>query len=285
MNADIFYDNLIADVINNEANMPDSLYDDLRQYYRKMYNNESLRPFYRYNWQRRTASMVNQLQVLPARDLPWRVLDAGCGVGTESLYWATVREDLTVLGVDAHEPRIETAAARLPQWKKRLQRPLSLHFQCQNIFKVLAEQPFDLIWSMEAISHIDPAESFLSAAWNSLTPGGRLVISDSHLLNPAMAWRIYKMRRRGPLRVQKTLTDGRQISYANERLFAVSQLTKILRQVGYTAVFSQLSIYFPPQLAQYPSIFWISKQLDRVGNKLPLLRQLGGIYTIVAVKT
>ncbi|MEJ2751043.1 MAG: class I SAM-dependent methyltransferase, partial [Anaerolineae bacterium] len=163
--------------------------DNLRQYYRKLDSNEGLRPFYRYNWHRRTEPMAHQLQALPIRSQPWRILDAGCGVGTESLFWATVREDVTILGVDAHQPRIETAVARLPEWEQRLQRPLSLQFQCQNIFDVLGQQTFDLIWSMEAISHIDPAETFLSAAWSSLAPGGCLVISDSHLLDPAMARR------------------------------------------------------------------------------------------------
>ena len=284
MKADIFYDYLIADVVENAAQLSDEYYDQLWQYYRKLAHNESLRPFYRYNWQRRTNVMVHQLQKLPARPEPWRVLDAGCGVGTEALFWAVQRQDITVLGVDAHLPRVETAVSRIPEWEKRLQRPLSLQFQNQNIFNLLAAQTFDLIWTMEAISHIDPAEDFLAAAFASLSSGGRLVISDSHLLNPAMAWRIFKMRQKAPLRKQKTLADGQQISYADERLFAVPQLHKLLRQVGFTAVSSQISIFFPPRLAQNRPLFPAAVQIDGLLGQLPLLRQMGGIYTIVAVK-
>jgi 2-polyprenyl-3-methyl-5-hydroxy-6-metoxy-1,4-benzoquinol methylase len=281
MNPDLFYEYLIADVADNASQLPDAAYTNLRNYYRKLLQNKALRPFHLYNWRQRTAPMIRHLHTLPVRSQPWRILDAGCGVGTESLLWSAMREDVTVLGVDVHSPRLETAVTRLPEWEKRLKRPLSIQFQVGSIFDILAAESVDLIWTMEAISHIDPAEQFLQAAWQALNPGGILVISDSHLASPAMAWRIYQMRRRGIAeRTMKTMPGGETISYANERLFTVPLLTRLLYQAGFKTVQTQISIYFPPRLLA-STIF---QAADRTLNLLPLVRYLGGIYTISAHK-
>lgn len=279
-----FYDVLIAEVTANKAGLTDEEYKTLNRYYRGLASNERLRPFYRYNWQRRIRPMTQRLSGLPRTAIPWRVLDAGCGVGTESILWAVLRDDVDVVGVDISPERLQTAVSRLAYHERLWKRPLSVQFFNRNIFDVLGERPFDLIWTMEAISHIDPAESFLSAAFDNLTPGGSLIISDSHLLNPAMMWRLIKMRRHVPLRSQKTLAGGEQISYAHERLFAVPGLNRLLRRAGFSKVDAQLSVFFPPRVARYSSNFQLVVRLESIWGKLPLFRQIGGIYTIVATK-
>lgn len=279
-----FYDALIADVVENASNLDKLNLAELRRYYRGLVEKRPYHPFFRYNWQRRTEPVSKRINGRPARKTPWRILDAGCGVGTESLYFANLRDDVAVTGADLNAARLAVAEARQQAWERRWQRPLPLQFRQKNIFELLSQQTFDLIWTMEAISHIDPAETFLEAAFASLEPGGQLVISDSHLLNTAMAWRILKMRRDVPLRGQKALADGQQVSYAHERLFAVPQLSRLLHQVGFTAVSTQISIFFPPRLARRPELFSLAVRLDKLANKLPLLRQVGGIYTMVAAK-
>ena len=284
MTPDQFYDVLITDAAYNQAGLDEADYAVFRRYYRSLCEKRPLRPFFRYNWQSRIAPMRQLLQELPAREMPWRILDAGCGVGTESIYWVMMRDDVEVVGVDLSVDRLDAARARAKGWAERGERPLPVQFCNQNIFDVLGGRPFDLIWTMEAISHIDPAESFLSAAFDNLTPGGSLVISDSHLLNPAMIWRLVKMRRHLPVRGHKTVAGGGQISYAHERLFAVPRLARLLRQTGFSKVNAQLSVFFPPSFARRPQLFRFIMYLERFWNKLPIVRQIGGIYTIVAAK-
>lgn len=229
--------------------------------------------------------MVKVLQALPQRDKPWRVLDAGCGVGTESLLWAMVREDVQVLGTDVSEGRLAAAQARVDAYASQVSHSLSVSFVNEDVFDLLASQAFDVVWTMEALSHIAPAEKFLADVYANLPSGGSLLISDSHLGNPAMAWRIFKLRREGvTAHTQKTLASGKVISYAQERLFTVGQLSTLLEDVGFRVAKVQLRIFFPPSLARYERLFQMSKQFDSLAGRMPLLRNLGGIYTIVARK-
>jgi len=82
-----FYDMLTAEVDDNIGGLPAELYQELRRYYRALASNPRRRPFYRHNWIRRTAPMVQLLTALPKQDVPWRVLDAGAVALVRSPYF------------------------------------------------------------------------------------------------------------------------------------------------------------------------------------------------------
>jgi 2-polyprenyl-3-methyl-5-hydroxy-6-metoxy-1,4-benzoquinol methylase len=285
MLAQRFYDTLIVEVTDSTGGLHAEQHRELRRYYHALANNPRRRPFYHYNWTRRTAPMVRLLMTLPRRDAPWRVLDAGCGVGTESIFWAVLRDDVEVVGVDICAGRLHVAEARRLVYERRLGKSLNVRFLHQNVFRVLKTERFDVVWTMEAISHIDPAEKFLADVYENLDDKGYAVITDSHVLNPAMAWRLFKLRCQGVAQhSRKAMSTGETISYAQERLFTVGQLAKMLKQAGFASVWGQLSIFFPPVLAQFPALFRVCTWGDVALNKVPLIRNLGGIYTVVASK-
>lgn len=282
--ASTFYKQLEDEVAENRDGLSADCYGCLARYYAK--NNTRLRSFYRYNWVRRVSPMQKLIMMFPKRKKPWRMLDAGCGVGTESIFWSTLREDLEIIAIDISAERLNTAKARQVAHERCLGRPLNIDFREQDVFEVIRTEDIDLVWVMEAISHIDPAEEFLRHVALNLATTGHLVISDSHILNPAMAWRIYKMRQRGVAeRTYKTTTRGKKIPYAQERLFAVRQLSKLLKATGFHSVQTQLSIFFPPQMAYFPSLFELCVKFDQMLNQVPVIRNVGGIYTIVAGKS
>jgi 2-polyprenyl-3-methyl-5-hydroxy-6-metoxy-1,4-benzoquinol methylase len=279
-----YYDCLTSEVIENSLNLPQELHNVLCRYYHSLVKNVRNRLFYRYNWQRRTAPMYFLLRSLPQRSKPWRILDAGCGVGTEALLWGTLRNDVEVTGVDINQERLTTAKERLRKLQIAKGQILPVQFRHGNVFDLLTSSSFDLIWSMEAISHIDPAEQFLSAAFESLNTSGKLVISDSHSINPAMLWRVFKLRRNGFKRTYKRLPGGQYIPYAQERLFSVSTLARLMRRAGFIDVQSQLSVYFPPFTARSQKMLAACMLADRVFDQLPLVRYIGGIYTLIGTK-
>jgi 2-polyprenyl-3-methyl-5-hydroxy-6-metoxy-1,4-benzoquinol methylase len=220
----------------------------------------------------------------PRRDKPWQILDAGCGMGTESIFWSTCRTDVEVVAVDIHSERLEVARARQRAYEKRLGRNLGLCFLDQDALHVLQTRRFDLVWSMESISHIDPAERFLARVLEALSSAGYLVISDSHLCNPRMAWRVWRLRASGIAERTLKMAGDHRLSYAQERLFTVRKLSRMLRSVGFRKIWSQLSVYFPPALARVPRVFRACIWFDALLSQVPLVRNLGGIYTVVASK-
>lgn len=280
-----FYRQLEAQVSENRDGLKPDCYANLSRYYTALKNNVSLRPFYRYNWMRRIVPMQALLHSLPPRELPWRILDAGCGVGTESIFWSTLRDDIEVVGVDINKDRLDVAQSRKILYERRLGKPLKISFLQRDIFKVLQDEHFDVVWTMEAISHIDPAEKFLAAVSENVGDCGSVIISDSNILNPAMAWRVFRLRRGGVAQhTHKAIASGELIAYAQERLFTTWQLSRILRQAGFPTVKVQLSIFFPSGLARVPWLFSVSTGIDVILDKVPVLRNMGGIYTIVASK-
>jgi 2-polyprenyl-3-methyl-5-hydroxy-6-metoxy-1,4-benzoquinol methylase len=280
-----FYCQLEAEVLEGCHGLEPDYRATVSRYYTSLKNNASLRPFYRYNWMRRLAPMQALISSLSPRGSPWRVLDAGCGVGTEAIFWATLRDDIEVVGVDIRESRLNAARARQATYESRSGKRLQLSFLHRDVFKVLRDEHFDLVWTMEAISHIDPAEKFLADVSENLGDRGHLVVSDSHIWNPAMAWRVLKLRRRGvTLRTQKTTSGGQTVSYAQERLLTVGWLSSILKEAGFASVQAQLSVFFPPNLAVSPFLLSACTLFDRVMNTVPVIRNVGGIYTLVASK-
>jgi SAM-dependent methyltransferase len=215
------------------------------------------------------------------RDRPLRLLDAGCGVGTESIFFSLCRSDLEIVGVDIAERRLTAAKARKSAYEKFLNQSLSIRFTNQDVFELLRSQRYDLIWSMESISHIDPAEKFIEEAFRSLSDHGVLGISDSHQLNPVVYMKAAKHQRKGGSRDMRNNADGKPVSYARERVLSVPQLTSLLKTAGFKQIRSQLSIYFPKHLSKFISL---GRWWDLFWNRIPLLRYVGGIYTITAQK-
>lgn len=282
MEPNAFYDLMVKEITENRLGLGDVPLSTLAGYYRRsvVEHPERLR-FYRYNWSRRVEPMVNLLRSLPVRERPWRLLDAGCGVGTESIFFSLSRPDLDITGVDIAERRLSAAKARKEAHEVHLGRPISSRFTSHDVFDLLRSQHYDLIWSMESISHIDPAEKFVEDAFQSLEALGSLVISDSHQLNPVVFLRALKHQRRGGHRDTRKVVGGNSISYARERVFSVPHLVSLLKAAGFHQVRSQLSIFFPKQLSHFIDLLghW-----DSFWNRIPFLRYVGGIYTITARK-
>jgi len=187
--------------------------------------------------------------------------------------------------VDISPARLELAKSRQNFYNRLSGRLLAVRFCEKNVFELLESQTFDIVWAMESISHVTPAEVFIEKVYYNLVEHGYLVITDSHLINPFMAWRIYKMRAAGGLTLeQKTISDGTQIPYSHERLLSIGHLVRIIKQAGFRSVRSQLSIYFPPAVTRFPRLFRLCVGLDEILNRIPGLRYFGGIYTVVCRK-
>jgi len=252
-------------------------------YYRRVVERPGRRPFYRYNWIARVTPAFRALQALAAQREAVRVLDAGCGCGTESILWGSVGGNVRVLGADSHAGRLAAARARLPRYGGLLG-PLRVEFLNEDVFGLLPGGPYDLVWVMEAISHIHPADEFLARAAETLAPGGWLAVTDSNLLNPAMALKVWRLRRRGARGTTMQTETGAVVYSAPERLLSAPRVGHLLAGAGLELTASRLHVFFPPWCATVSPLWALARAWDRLAGAAPGLRQLGGIYTILARK-
>lgn len=218
-----------------------------------------------------------------------KILDAGCGYGTESLLFAWLGGDVTA--VELVPERADLAESRTEFFAGRSPVPLKLRFVRANVLKFLRRPgSFDLIWAMEAISHIFPPQEFLFRAGPRLAPDGVLGLSDPNLANP-FAW-LRAVRIRGSIRHSphhrfRDPESGEPVDYGQEKIFSVFGLERLLRRTGYRVEAAHVSGFLGARLIPES---WRDRRLpagtlcafQRGAEKIPLLRRLGANYTILA---
>lgn len=261
----------------------------LRHYYRNLFLADgTLSPLGVYGYASRLAPVMLSLR---GAESPVRLLDAGCGYGTESLLFALSGADVT--GVDLVPERVELARSRLGFYQNHSSYPLSIRFINADIMRYLKRAgAVDIIWTLEAISHIHPLETFLSLAHQSLSPGGLLITSDPNALNPIVLYRAYRIRSalRYTLRMKaKDPDSGAPVYEAVERILSVLDYARRLKNAGFeirqvTVSGFLASSLVPLSLHTSKLLFTLLTSLQSMFQALPLLRLMGANYTIVAQK-
>ena len=149
-------------------------YDAISPYYRSLWG-EHLHHGY---WIRGDESKEKaQLQLIehlaqlagvkPGSD----VLDFGCGLGASSLYLAK-NYKAAVTGITISEVQVEMAA------KAAATEQLDAKFLLMDAEAMHFQKQFDLLWSVESISHYQRREEFFASAAKLLKPGGLFAITD-----------------------------------------------------------------------------------------------------------
>jgi 2-polyprenyl-3-methyl-5-hydroxy-6-metoxy-1,4-benzoquinol methylase len=219
------------------------------------------------------------------------VLDVGCGCGSESLLMSLLGADVT--GIDLISHRTEFAQSRIPFYQSFSEHELQIQFSQANIFNFLPSAPkFNIIWMVESISHVHPAEDFLQLAFNSLPDNGFLILADSNALNPVSLFRACQLRGFKKWYTYEESTDmenNHSVKVAEERIFTFLRLRKMLEKVGFQIqnfnIAGFLGSYFIPR-KMLPSLK-LAKSLITLQNilkKTPVLRLFGSNFTLVAIK-
>jgi len=208
------------------------------------------------------------------------VLDAGCGLGSESIFFSFW--GARVVGVDLEEEKIRVAEKRKLFYKDLIKGEVK--FVLGDIFEVIKRQKFDIVWMNEAISHIHPAEGFLKLARQQLNPGGRVVISEGNGGNPCILLRRFIETGRcswGTHQVQDPKT-GKAVRYAAERLFSLKEIANILEKAGFSigqVGLTQFTVFFVKRYRVFSKTIrsleqWLDKQ--KFGRLLALSYRIEG---------
>ena len=164
-----------------------------------------------------------------------RVLDAGSGFATFAMMFAAIGAE--VVAMDLREDRARVAEARLDGFRAHTRRSLPLTLRRASVTAPL-DGPFDLIWTYNALSHIEPPADFLARARESLAPDGVLVLADINGANPAHRRRLAGLRRD----VRKPWIDDQGAShhYAVERTYTPAGLRQLIEHTGLRVVHHEL---------------------------------------------
>lgn len=100
-----------------------------------------------------------------------KVLDVGCGIGGTSIFLAK-EFGCDVTGITISPVQVEMAQADA----KGLANPP--HFRVDDANDISVTGPFDVVWSVEMISHLHDRDNLFRRAGELLKPGGKMCITD-----------------------------------------------------------------------------------------------------------
>lgn len=174
------------------------------------------------------------------------ILDAGCGLGSESILFSIFGAN--VLGVDLNKERLKIAEKRKIFYKDLMRG--KVEFIPANVFEVIKETKFDVVWMNESISHIHPAEQFLELLYERLNPGGRVIISEGNGSNLYLLVKRFLKTGHWSWKSRFVQETGRgcKVGYAVERLFSIGEIAKVLKDAGYAVGYIEFT-YFIPNLS------------------------------------
>jgi tocopherol O-methyltransferase len=100
-----------------------------------------------------------------------RVLDVGCGVGGSAIYLSkALGAHVTGVTISQTQVAIGTDLARRSGANVRL-----IHMDAESLE---IDEPFDVVWSVEAISHLSNRRRCFQSIARLLEPGGKLIVAD-----------------------------------------------------------------------------------------------------------
>jgi 2-polyprenyl-3-methyl-5-hydroxy-6-metoxy-1,4-benzoquinol methylase len=277
-----FYGALEREVRHAATHLSAEGAEGVTAYYHNLLRYADRTAYYRHNWVRRVTPVAQEIL---RRDGELDILDAGCGRGTESLFFASLGAGVAVTGTDCHWPSLRTARERHAYYERVLGRPLRVSFHNEDVFALPHDRGFDVVWLMESISHIHPAEEFARRLPALLRPGGLVAISDSNRLNPVVLSVMLRLRCRG-IRTSTTVLHGtgRSVEMAEERVLTPRFIERRLASLGLRVTRRVLGGFMPPQAGAYASLITRAERLEDLCARTPGLAQLCGIYTVLAEK-
>ena len=169
----------------NEDYLQGEQLNTFKNYYRSYVSN-----FGRYikdQYGQQTKELFEEL----AEDKSKKILEVGCGCGTEALWLAM--HGYSVTAVDVSEELLEVARSRKIILEQYLGRDLPCQFISQSLLDITINK-YDVIWMEQTFHHLEPRDDVLIKLGELLHHGGRLVISETNGWNLAIQAQFFKGR-------------------------------------------------------------------------------------------
>jgi tocopherol O-methyltransferase len=158
----------------NDKNKVIEHYDLVSPYYRSLWGEHLHHGYWIRGDESKEQAQIQLIEHLAqlARVKPGSdILDIGCGFGGSSLYLAK-KYNATVTGITISPVQVDMAA------KAAAREQVDAKFHLMDAEAMSFQQPFDLLWSVESISHYQNREKFFASAARLLNPGGCFAITD-----------------------------------------------------------------------------------------------------------
>lgn len=187
------------------------------------------RPFFRHHY---TYPLWLATREIFARAPRPRVLDLGCGTGTQSMLFALLGAE--VISVDMDADSLEVLRKRKTLYEAECGRTLDITIECGNVFELNFEQlgPFDAVYSLFAFNMMQPSSVLLKRLAPHLRAGAVFAVQDGnreHFFNRIFRSRFASTKVLRPELQEAGFTDIRHVGcYAIPPVFWFVASAKVL---------------------------------------------------------
>lgn len=158
---------------NDKAKVRDH-YDRVSPYYHTLWGEHLHHGYWIRGDETKEAAQIQLIQHLAqTANIPpgAKILDVGCGFGGSSIYLAqSYKAEVTGITISPVQVEMANQAARNARANAK--------FLLMDAEAMTFSTLFDVVWSVESISHYQDKEKFFAAAARLLKPDGRLAITD-----------------------------------------------------------------------------------------------------------
>ena len=206
-----------------EQHLPSTEQEILRSYYASYCKSFPARTGYYYDRQ------VQEVMEIIRKTYKPRVLEVGCGCGTESLGMASHGADVDA--VDLNEPRLRVANRRKRVLEQELGRQISLRFRPVSVLELDSSEGYEVIWMEQAFHHLEPRDEIVDKLVNLLKPNGYLIVAEANALNPLLQLQLFL--RRG-FQTKRVFVDhrGKRHLLGIERILSAHTLRRLFTRRG-----------------------------------------------------
>ena len=179
-----------------------------------------------------------------------RVLEIGCGIGTDTVNFA--RHGAQVTAVDLSEKSLEMARQRAVVYGLE-DRIRFVYGSGESLTGCLPVEPYDLVYSFGVVHHTPHPERVLDQIRNYVRPGGTVKIMVYHRNSWKMVWILATYGRGQFWRLDELVAryseaeTGCPVTYT----YTKRELRQVLARYGFEVQRMQIEHIFPYRIADY----------------------------------
>jgi len=160
--------------VPNDKNKIIEHYDVVSPYYYKLWGEHLHHGYWRRGDESKEVAQLQLIQYLAQlAEIPPKasILDLGCGYGGSSIFLCQMYQAQTT-GITISPVQVEMATAAAAR------SGVNARFLLMDAEVLKFDAQFDVLWSVESISHYHDREQFFSSAAKFLRPGGTFALTD-----------------------------------------------------------------------------------------------------------
>lgn len=209
----------------------------------------------------------------PTRWCEKRVLDLGCGIGTQALMFAKCYAQVTAIDLSEKSLEIARKRAAVEPYGERI---TFLQGNFEDAYEVLSPQRFDMVYAFGTVHHTPDPLRALQSAWLLTAPRGELRLMLYHRYSWKAAWIVATY---GKMRFWKWAELVQQYSEAQEgspctHTYSRRGARRLCEQAGWQVYDLRVDHIFPYQIEAYKQKRYVKEWWARI----PFFRQLERMF-------